>query len=155
MIKSLNLFLALAFVPLIFIGCSNGTPSTPSTRQVVEALGLDAVETIKNSQDVTFSKAAPDSNNNFKIVGEPRALSHLDYAALKQILLDDRSYIFDKTKACLFIPEAVITFNASAPVKVLISPSCKQLKFLYEGESVILDCDPIMENLKTMFPEII
>ncbi len=76
-------------------------------------------------------------------------LSRSEIETLQKFLLEDKGYIFDRTKKCLFVPEATLVFEGeNESAVVFISFICKQIKFVGGGRSVVLDSDPMDEELK-------
>jgi len=80
-----------------------------------------------------------------KIEGK-RTLTQPEIEGLQSFLLADQGYIFDRTKKCLFIPEMTITFEGKEQVVAMISFVCKQVKFVHDDQTVIIDTDPMAEE---------
>lgn len=85
--------------------------------------------------------------NHVKIEGQ-RSLTDREVEELNALLLQDKGYIFDRTKKCLFIPEVTFTFEKKGKVVVIVSLICKQIKVVNGDKSIILDTDPMEEELE-------
>lgn len=73
---------------------------------------------------------------------------------LQEILLNDSSYIFDKSKKALFIPEMSLKFINHKEVTVLVSPSSNQIKIITEERNIMLDFDPSAPMLHQLFHDL-
>ncbi|WP_143876334.1 hypothetical protein [Waddlia chondrophila] len=74
-----------------------------------------------------------------------RTLTQSEIEKLQSFLLEDKGYIFNRTKKCLFIPEITVTFEGKEQVVAMISFVCKQIKLIHDDQTVILDIDPMAE----------
>jgi hypothetical protein len=82
-----------------------------------------------------------------KVEGQ-RSLTEPEIQALQKFLLEDKGYIFDRTKKCLFIPEVTLTFETKEKVVVMVSLVCKQVKYVSKDKTITLDTDPMSDELK-------
>lgn len=79
------------------------------------------------------------------VVAEENQLTCSDKARLKELLLTDKGYYFDRVKNCPFTPEMVFSFEG---VNVEVCTQTNQLKFVAKGENgneIVLDYDPMAE----------
>lgn len=75
--------------------------------------------------------------------------SESEMRTLQKFLLEDKSYVFDRTKKCLFVPEVTLVFESEKEqVVVFLSFFSKQVKFFKGDRTIILDSDPMDEELK-------
>lgn len=165
------------FVPLIlsvfvlafFQACESqpakpGSATTPTTIQpasetvavidrISKRIKPEVLEILKNPNEVYIMAVVPDyqSKIGYKETGPSKPLTATQIKELQALLLDDSHYILDMTKSCVFAPTTVFIFaNNGEEVRVLSSPSCKQLKIMYKDQkSVYLDNDPIHDQLES------
>ncbi|NGX58073.1 MAG: hypothetical protein K940chlam3_00974 [Chlamydiae bacterium] len=143
----------IAFVP----GCKTRHEVVKATPMLDERLGKNIVEGLTNPSQVTYFEVRPDfeSQQRYQIVSEKKVLPEDLQWVLQEILLDDRSYFFNKTKMCLFVPELGFRFIGKNEVLVLVSFSCRQIKFISNGKEQILDEDPQYKFFETNFRELL
>jgi hypothetical protein len=106
-------------------------------------IGAQVYDLIKNSQKITFhSYRDPE--------GVSKTFTDEQSQKLKKILLNDNSYILDRVKKCVFIPDGgTITFyQGEQTLSAILSYACKQLKvMLPNGNTLILEIDPSFDEL--------
>lgn len=110
-------------------------------------IGREDFQAIKNATSIRlYAIRSPSSET---VVTAPKKIEIVGAAKNQviQILTLDQSYILDKTKKCLFVPEYALEFEGQTPLLILISPSCKQLKIIKSSGSATLDIDPAFDQL--------
>lgn len=120
-----SLFLALAVLSFATSCQQMGSPS----KQLKAKVGKEVFVGLSKPKHV-------------KIEGK-RTLTQPEIEKLQSFFLQDKGYIFDRTKKCLFIPEVTITFEGRVQVVAMISFICKQVKFVKDDQTFILDIDPM------------
>lgn len=123
-----SIVLALAILPFL-VGCQQ----SPSS-QVKQKVGKEIYAVLANPAHV-------------KLEGQ-RTLTQPEIEGLQTFLLKDEGYIFDRTKKCLFIPQQTITFEGKDRVVVMVSFTCKQVKFIHGDQTIILDTDPMAKEFE-------
>lgn len=123
-----SIFLALAILPFL-VGCQQSSSS-----QFKQKVGKEIYAVLANPGHV-------------KLEGQ-RTLTQPEIQGLQAYLLNDEGYIFDRTKKCLFIPQQTITFEGKDQVVVMVSFTCKQVKFIRGDQTVILDTDPMAKEFE-------
>lgn len=117
------------------LSCCYHSPS-PS-QHFLKTVGKEIYTTLSNPTSV-------------KMVGQG-LLSQAEIERLQKFLLEDKGYIFDRTKKCLFVPEATFVFEAEKEqVVVFLSFFCKQIKFVRGDQTIVLDSDPMDKELKAL-----
>lgn len=114
-------------------------------------LGNETVVNLQQAQEVLVVGVEPGATLlTPKFLAEKRALTQVEAEQLRRLLMSDSSYIFDRTKSCLFIPEYAFLFMSGEKVvlTVLYSPSCKQVRFISGERGVVLDIDPAFNSLQ-------
>ena len=113
----------------------------------------EVLEFLKNPTEVFSMAVVPDyqSKIGYKEAGPSKPLTAAQVKELQTLLLDDSHYILDMTKSCVFSPTTLLIFARNGEeVRVLSSPSCKQIKIMYKDQkSVFLDNDPIHDQLES------
>lgn len=123
-----SIFLALAVLPLL-VGCQQST-----SHRLQDKVGKEIYTVLSKPGHV-------------KIEGQ-RTLTQSEIEGLQTYLLEDKGYVFDRTKKCLFIPELTITFEGKDQVVVLVSFACKQVKYIHGDQTVIVDTDPMSKEFE-------
>jgi len=143
----------LVFVP----GCKTHQKEERLHPKLQEKLGKSILEGIESSNQATFFQVRPkwDSEDRYEIISDEKALPEDLQWLLQETLLDDQSYFFNKTKMCLFVPELGFRFTGKTEVLVLVSFSCRQIKFISNGHERILDNDPNYKVFETNFRELL
>jgi len=149
---------ALLLGTLVLIpGCKRPQQTEESRPKLQEKLGNKVLEGIRNPEQVTYFQVKPkwELENRYEIISEEKGLSEDLQWVLQETLLDDQSYFFNKTKMCLFVPELGFRFTGKNEVLVLVSFSCRQIKFISNGRERILDNDPNFKVFQTNFRELL
>lgn len=139
---------------LLATGCREGSPLEEKEKNPValaeERFGKGYLNAINLSDLLTIGKVQPDGFGGFTLEEKEVALSAKDLAALKELLLNDDSYLFDIEKRCLFVPEYLLRFKRGEKATLLLfSPLCKQLKMPYANfKQLIIDIDPSFERIE-------
>lgn len=143
---------ALVFAACFFIiSCSKEDfPFTPGkVAKLEDKIGKDTVSYLQSSNNILTLQIKPDGKNGFNTI-EETTLSKESSNRLKEVLLEDDSYIFDRTKSCLFLPTDGWRFKGKEDVVVLYSSFCKQIKISTPKKNFILDIDPVNEDFKAL-----
>ncbi len=133
MLHTIKITLFLVFAAVALFAACTSQPAPAS--QFEERVGKEAVETIQQAETALLIIQDTESS-----------LSEDQVNSIKKLLLADEGYLFDRTKKCLFIPQATLSFD-QGKTKVIVSMSCKQLKIVSGGKSSILDTDPMADAL--------
>lgn len=128
-----SIVLVLAILPFL-VGCRQ-SPSSQFKQKV--------------GKEVYAILAEP---GHVKLEGQ-RTLTQSEIEGLQAFLFKDEGYIFDRTKRCLFIPQQTITFEGKDQVVVMISSTCKQVKFIHGDQTIILDTDPMAKEFEDHIQE--
>lgn len=115
-------------------------------RQFEKTVGKEAAFSIADSQEV-FAVTAPK--------GHKVRLTAKQANSLRQFLLSDSTYIFDKKKRCLFIPEIIYKFKENPEVTVFVCYSFNQIKVVGPKNTVILDYDIVADEFNKIHKKII
>ncbi len=116
----------------------------PETKQLTAAIGQPFVDAIGSAKTMTVVRLTP----------EGKRAEEMNLAAVKAVqgcLLNDEHYIFDRTKQCRFVSEIDISVGSDNALRVAVSLSSKQIKFIEGKKTTILDCDPMADSLKALF----
>lgn len=113
-------------------GCSGNYGSNISNK-----IGSSMVQKIESSRDI-------------RVLGQG-VLSNIQTEKIKELILNDNSYIFDRTKKCPFFPEAVLMLDDNSEMQV--SFSCAQIKFIDGTTQTIVDCDPVVTTLSDLLKQ--
>jgi hypothetical protein len=88
---------------------------------------------------------------DFFITGEGRELTIDELSMWKSLLLDEKTYIFDRQKRCAFLPDMAILFQSGKiELPVIFSSSCRQAQFIRKEASVLIDIDPIADEIENL-----
>lgn len=143
---------ALVLAACFFITSCSREDSSFTPRKVAkleDRIGKDTVFYLQSSSNILTLQIKPDGKNGFSTV-EEAALTNDVSNRLKEVLLEDDSYIFDRTKSCLFLPTEGWRFKGKEDVVVLYSSYCKQIKITTPRKNFILDIDPVNEDFKAL-----
>ncbi|MEC7840357.1 MAG: hypothetical protein VX777_10000 [Chlamydiota bacterium] len=123
----------------------------PKMDLVRKHLGNSFIDKVVESDYSLLIKVTPKLPSKYKIENERVTISDQDAKDLKNILLNNDSYMFDLTKSCLFIPEYAIDFQGETNVTILLSPTCKQIEVIDEqSSSVRADIDPAFDSIMSI-----
>lgn len=121
-------------------------------------LGPDIKRILSNPIRVESFRLAPEPDNSIpleqKLGGFPitklgNALNKQQIATFQRWAFDERSYIFEADKKCVFRPEMGLRFiQGDQEVEVILALHCPLWRFVYQGEARTQDCDPIEKQLK-------
>ncbi len=144
----LSLFLlGAACVPLV--GCNEKAAEERTVSvQLESALSKKSLSLIEQAQKGEVFKVVKNLNGNVEYI-EAKPLSETQLKHLKALVLDDKNYLFGFRKRCPFIPET--GFSLSGPqgqITLLLSHSCKQIRFVEAFRGKTLDIDPSVEKFK-------
>ena len=144
------LWVVLSLFCITLSSCEKSQPTTSITTLLEGRLGVKTFQLINTAEGITFS--------NFRTPeGFSKQLTDEQVTKLKQILISDSSYIFDRMKKCLFIPDGgtFTFFKGDQSLTAVLSIACKQLKItLPEGKVIILEVDPSFDKLTKLITEI-
>lgn len=141
----------------LLTGCSTGSDLPSDSSKLVERLKDKKTFEILSQPDAVFIYGTrPNPDTFFQIVTEPKRLTADQMRKVKKLLLSDSSYLFDRTKKCLFIPQAAFKFvKDGEEAIVLVSMSCNQLRFMLSGRHATLDYDPVLDQLAPLLNELL
>lgn len=155
MVRIIVLFWGLC---LFIQGCSQETKTTQSAEKegkLASCINTEVIEILTDPDKVTQFKVLPSQRNTsekkeapFTKSGEEIELDHSQIDEIKKLVLSDSSYYFNMKKSCPFVPDIGLRFTKKKDVIVLISFMCNQIKFIYDGKDVLLDCDPMLLELE-------
>lgn len=155
-VKFTTFILSLSLLAIV-IACQsreNIKPESP-VEKLRAKLSDHAIEIILSPETAYVFEVTPDFTHpeGYILSSPKRTLNSGQVSLLKDLLLSDNSYIFDRTKSCLFIPTYGYLFaKGEAQVLILVSPSCKQIKMQYqEEESAYLDNDPSFISMEIFY----
>lgn len=126
-----------------------------STQQLKEKISHEIVQQIVNSNQVSVARAVKNEDNKFVPAPTQHVVTGDKVEELKKMLLNDKGYIFDKTKKCFFVPEVVFSFQNSKEVVILVNLFCNQVKFVDGDKSIIVDYDPMAKEFNAFCREIL
>lgn len=120
----------------------------PQPSRVEEQVGHEMFEAMEEADAVVVSRYSYEGPHaELEVTAE-------QVDQLRDLLLCDDSYHFEVHKSSVFIPEYEVQFQGEANVTVLLDVAKSQVKFV-SGESVVmLDSDPVQDQLKALFQEI-
>lgn len=123
----------MVLLALMTLAACSLKPNNPS--QFEQRIGSKAYQSLnKASAAVIITKETE------------KKLSPEQVEKLKTLLLRDEGYIFDRTKKCLFFPQHTFSFD-DGQTQVIISQVCKQIKVVSGDKGVILDYDPMQQQI--------
>lgn len=140
-----------------FTSCQEGTPlekgDTTNPVYLAEThLGPGYLDIVNNADTVSLIKVQPKMPRDYELEDKSVEMDHGDVAKLKDVLLNDDSYIFDLQKHCVFLPEYALKFKARDKVLLLLySPTCKEFKIPYgQFKAQIIEIDPSFEQIEKL-----
>ena len=120
-----------------------------TTLQLERKIGKPTYSALTNSTTVSVVKVAEVRKPPYTPEGNPQNLSTEQVSQLRELLLNDSSYNFNRIKRCLFIPEISYQFSGDKNVNVYVSYSCKKIKIVSENNTNIIDYDPMAEKFNS------
>jgi hypothetical protein len=73
------------------------------------------------------------------------------WSEIQSLLISEEYYILTPMKKCLFVPQkALVLHKGDQELQLLMSFSCKQLRFQYKDVVFVVSFDPAMEQLKEL-----
>lgn len=117
-----------------------------------EKVGKETLDAITTAQVIEIEDIEPSKERGYAFTGFGKALPDSKVKDLKKLILNDKSYEFNRMKSCLFIPKVAYHFKAEhqAPVTLLYSPWCKQIKVISKDHEAILEADAINDQLERL-----
>ena len=148
---------ALIFIGVLLTCCSSYSNSGNSPKKLAERLNdKETLDFLSHSEEIYVYGTRPNKETFFQLVTDPKQLTAEQARKFKSLLLSDSSYLFDRTKKCLFIPQAAFKFVKDGKESlVLFSMSCNQLRFMLQGRHVTLDYDPVQDQFAELFDEML
>lgn len=140
-------------VLLLALACSpEKVQKEEKDRLIVQTIGDEAFDKLSSAHRIAVMKVKPEPSGNFQVQGQALLLNSKQMQKLLMLLTDDNSYLFDVTKRCLFIPEYALQIQGEESLLLLLSPSCKQIRFLnvHENKHLTLDIDPSFESVMSV-----
>jgi hypothetical protein len=120
-----------------------------TTHQLELKIGKPTFTALSKSEQVSVVKVSEVRKPPYTLEGTPTDLSAQQITQLREFLLSDDSYNFNKIKRCLFIPEISYQFAGNKAIDVFVSFSCKKIKIVSEKNSSFIDYDPIAEKFNS------
>ncbi len=120
-----------------------------TTLQLERKIGKQTYSALNNSKAVSVVKVAEVRKPPYTPESTPKNLSAEQVSQLRELILNDNSYNFDRIKRCLFIPEISYQFSGDKVVNVYVSYSCKKIKIVSENNTNIIDYDPMAEKFNS------
>ena len=97
----------------------------------------DAIEIYKIETQKNTSK---NNINGYPIIKNGGELSGSEVKSLKSILLDEKTYDFELTKRCPFLPEYVFQINkGEKKLNLFVCYSCEKITIIYKTKKIIVD----------------
>lgn len=152
------IIIMFALMTLLTVGCREGTPLSEKgadenpVYMTEVRLGQAYLDQVNNANRIVLSKVSESPPKGYALDENTVELSEHDIAALKDILLDDKSYLFDVRKRCVFIPEYALEFYVKGEKLLLLyAPLCKEFKIPYgQFKSQIIEIDPSFEQIENL-----
>jgi hypothetical protein len=148
--KGSFLFVLFMFLQLVvFSSCERNVKN--ESQRLEQLIGKEAWAVLQSPREVFLM----DAREGW--IGEEEAkrvkLSASQIKRVQQVLLNDSHYYFDLKKRTLFVPTVAFKFQGEIEIVVLISMSANQVKVLIPGKAIILDNDPIQQEVSQLLPE--
>lgn len=129
---------------ILVLACACTEEKVKSGPLFEKTVGKEVVEVIIGTDAVKATKIS----NNKKI-----QLTDEQLTKFRKLILSDSSYIFDKKKRCVFVPQMSYVFK---DVTILVSHTCNQIKITAPSKkSVIIDYDHVAKELNNFSENII
>lgn len=125
------------------------TACATTTLQLERKLGKQTYAALDSAKTVSAVKVAEVRKPPYTPNGAPQTLNKEQISELREMLLNDNSYNFNRIKRCLFIPEMSYQFAGDKVVNVYVSSSCKKVKIVSENNTNIIDYDPMAEKFNS------
>ncbi|MEM1281957.1 MAG: hypothetical protein AAGG81_00230 [Chlamydiota bacterium] len=115
-------------------------------------LGQGYLDQINNAEKITLSRIRNLDYGDYEVEPVAVDLELDDMSELKDILLNDRSYVFDLRKRCVFVPEYVLEFSVKErKLLLLYAPLCKEFKLPYgQFKAQIIEIDPSFKKIEEL-----
>jgi len=126
-----------------------------SSQRLENKISHEIVQQIANPKQVSVGRTFKNEDKIFVMSPTQHVLTGDKVEELKKMLINDKGYIFDKTKKCLFVPEIAFSFQSSKEVVLLVNLFCNQVKFVDGDKSVIVDYDPMAKEFNAFCREIL
>lgn len=126
-----------------------------ATPLLKEKIGESTLDSIGYAESVEVEDLEPSRERGYAFTGSGQPLSQQTASELKKLILDDNSFEFTRMKSCLFVPKTAFHFKSKnkAPITVLYSPWCKQLKVIFQDDDAILEADAIAPALEVLLQQ--
>lgn len=113
------------------------------TPRLEKKIGKEMISIIKNTKNIYVSKMEKNKDGRFIVASGKEQLNAEQVVKLKELLINDDHYLFDRQKKCVFIPNLAFQFDGEGSVKA--STSCRQIKFEMDDRTVFLDYDVMVQ----------
>ncbi|MCB1149540.1 MAG: hypothetical protein KDK48_05180 [Chlamydiia bacterium] len=133
-------YLMLLILPLVLLGCAEDR-----TAALKNKTGEHLVETISTAENVEVNFLLPEKSERILLNAE-------QVARLKELILNDGHYTFDRMKTTPFFAEAAFHFGYETTL--FVSRSAKQIQIVAPGKKVKLDNDPVAEKLEQFLEDL-
>lgn len=144
-------------ISLAAVGCREGSNLGEINKgnpvYLTEAhMGKGYIDHINNADRIVISKVESRSPTDFYPEGVSIDFDKEDISKFKDILLNDKSYLFDRKKKCFFVPEYTFEFYLKGyKLLMFYSPLCKELKISYGNlKPQIIGIDPSFEQIENL-----
>ena len=139
-------------ISLIFIGlcaCSSVPRNQQFGSGIERAIGKESYTFFESTEKVSVVAVTRDGKDGYRVISEPKQLTHDEVITLRGYLLKDSGYQFERRKKCVFVPEYAYRFQGkNKEMVVLVSFSCPQIKVLLNQHAVTIDNDPIAAEME-------
>lgn len=139
---------------LTVVSCREGSPLKETDENPVYYasihLGQGYLDHVNNANRVVVTKIKPLDTDDYEFEPLSVDMNKEDISSLKDILLNDKSYLFDVRKKCVFIPEYALEFYVKGQKMLfLYAPLCKEFKVPYgHFKEQIIEIDPSFEKIE-------
>lgn len=108
----------------------------------------DRVESYK----VKFHKNRAEKNlGGYPIIDKGKVLVPKQIEILQSVFMDEKTYLFDVVKKCLFLPEyGFRVVKDKKEVVVLLCFSCEEVTFVYKDKELLEDFDNATKRLRAL-----
>ena len=121
---------------LLLLACAacGGAPS----RRVTDLLGGETIE--RGARRVVAYRidgmrgAGETAMHGYPVLGGPVELDADAQRRLRDVLLSDATYLWDRAKACEFLPGVLVRYEDDATIDVLFCFSCDELEVYRDGK---------------------
>jgi hypothetical protein len=131
--------------------CSSAPQNQEFGSQVERAFGKENYAFFEAAEKITVMKVEREGKDGYTVVSQEKTLAPAEVAKLREYLLSDSSYQFERRKKCVFVPDYAFKFqDKNKEIVMLVSFSCPQIKVLLNNHVIIIDHDPISAEMEAL-----